>query len=383
MKKKETATVLMEGLENCYNYMRPHMGIEDETPAERANLRLGLGRNRWQSIIASYVRKEVNYMFACRCGKSFVTRDDIRRHIKKCDQIPTAGYTCSGCLERTEILLPYGEKMVCPSCAILYEKPKIIFGVPLVNHMGEEYESIFRNKAKTLLRSLNAEKLSDLGITLALITYTQSYALLTYRHSPKGELIYLFNRIPQLAKREKETFTNAVTHEIFHGYVSKMKLGVSDVLEGPFSFMEEMIASLAEDIQLTKLAVNLGVKLLIKDEIKRDHAYYTAMPVPSSDKWEGVSDEMKFGSMTSLTFVYATELWFSEIMDSHSRKKVRKTLRLVQRHFDQYGYLDLGELIGGLYRGEMSETESDKTAMYKKLLNCCDRWVNGRGLNLY
>ena len=51
MKKEETATVLMEGLKNYYNFLRPHMGIENETPAERANMNLELGRNRWHSII--------------------------------------------------------------------------------------------------------------------------------------------------------------------------------------------------------------------------------------------------------------------------------------------------------------------------------------------
>ena len=51
MKKKETAMVLMEGLKNYYNFLRPHMGIENETPAKKANLNLELGRNRWLSII--------------------------------------------------------------------------------------------------------------------------------------------------------------------------------------------------------------------------------------------------------------------------------------------------------------------------------------------
>ena len=51
MKQKETATVLMEGLKNYYNFLRPHMSLENETPAKRANIDLELGRNRWLSII--------------------------------------------------------------------------------------------------------------------------------------------------------------------------------------------------------------------------------------------------------------------------------------------------------------------------------------------
>jgi transposase-like protein len=51
MKGEETAKILMDGLKNYYNFLRPHMGLENETPAKKANLDLELGRNRWLSII--------------------------------------------------------------------------------------------------------------------------------------------------------------------------------------------------------------------------------------------------------------------------------------------------------------------------------------------
>lgn len=51
MKKEKTAKVLMDGLKNYYNFLRPHMELENKTPAEKANLDLELGRNRWYSII--------------------------------------------------------------------------------------------------------------------------------------------------------------------------------------------------------------------------------------------------------------------------------------------------------------------------------------------
>jgi len=51
MKKKETAKVLMDGLKAYYNFLRPHMGLENETPAERAGINIELGRNRWYTLI--------------------------------------------------------------------------------------------------------------------------------------------------------------------------------------------------------------------------------------------------------------------------------------------------------------------------------------------
>ena len=51
MNTQETAKVLMDGLKNYYNFLRPHMSLENETPAKEANIDLELGRNRWYSLI--------------------------------------------------------------------------------------------------------------------------------------------------------------------------------------------------------------------------------------------------------------------------------------------------------------------------------------------
>jgi transposase-like protein len=51
MQNNETATVLMDGFRNYYNVLRPHMGIDNCTPAEMAGLNLELGRNKIQNLI--------------------------------------------------------------------------------------------------------------------------------------------------------------------------------------------------------------------------------------------------------------------------------------------------------------------------------------------
>jgi len=51
LKGEDTGKVIVDGLKNYYNFLRPHMGLEGETPAKTANIDLELGRNRWQSII--------------------------------------------------------------------------------------------------------------------------------------------------------------------------------------------------------------------------------------------------------------------------------------------------------------------------------------------
>jgi len=51
MQNNETAKVLMDGFRNYYNVLRPHMGIDNSTPAEMAGLNLELGRNKIQNLI--------------------------------------------------------------------------------------------------------------------------------------------------------------------------------------------------------------------------------------------------------------------------------------------------------------------------------------------
>ncbi|MGA2790065.1 MAG: IS6 family transposase [Candidatus Bathyarchaeia archaeon] len=46
-----TANETMQGYRLYYNFIRPHMALDGQTPAQAANLNLGLGRNRWKSMI--------------------------------------------------------------------------------------------------------------------------------------------------------------------------------------------------------------------------------------------------------------------------------------------------------------------------------------------
>jgi transposase-like protein len=55
MQNNDTAKILMDGFRNYYNILRPHMGIDNCTPAERAGLNLELGRNKIQNLIKQSV----------------------------------------------------------------------------------------------------------------------------------------------------------------------------------------------------------------------------------------------------------------------------------------------------------------------------------------
>lgn len=51
-----TANQTMQGYRLYYNFIRPHMALDGETPAQAAKLDLQLGRNKWKSMIAQSVK---------------------------------------------------------------------------------------------------------------------------------------------------------------------------------------------------------------------------------------------------------------------------------------------------------------------------------------
>jgi transposase InsO family protein len=59
MQNNGTAEDLIAGFKAYYNFVRPHQGLEGKTPAEVANLDLGLGENRLLVLIKKAVEHRV------------------------------------------------------------------------------------------------------------------------------------------------------------------------------------------------------------------------------------------------------------------------------------------------------------------------------------
>lgn len=50
----------MEGNRIYYTFIRPHQSLNGKTPAEMANLDLGLGRNKWRGLVEKAVEPQRN-----------------------------------------------------------------------------------------------------------------------------------------------------------------------------------------------------------------------------------------------------------------------------------------------------------------------------------
>ena len=60
MDNNESAQKLLDGNRLFYNFIRPHMGLDGLTPAQKAGIDLGLEGNRWDSLIRqAYVSRKL------------------------------------------------------------------------------------------------------------------------------------------------------------------------------------------------------------------------------------------------------------------------------------------------------------------------------------
>lgn len=323
-------------------------------------------------------------IFACACGAEFRTREEIRKHVRTCGNCSTRTHVCSVCTETSRVLLPYDTKMVCPLCAISFEKPALVLGTPMINHMGKKYGDIFRKKVGVMLKHLKVNKLSELSIDVVLVTFSEGFDFFDHSYSPRGELVFVFAKTGQLRDKEDKVFQHVINHEVFHGYLRSMKIGVTHLLEGPFTFIEHFAGSFSEDIQLVKIAVDREVKPLIKDEIRRDYVYYRNLPVPPETYWKTLPEGIRFTAEISTTLAYATELWFREVVkDSHSKKLAKKNIRLIHPHYSLHGNEKLKNLIEELYTGSPVRTMKEKQVMFERVLTCFDELADYCGFDLY
>ncbi len=60
-KNTESGEDLLKLMDNCYNFVHPHMGLNGRTPAEEANIVLKLGRNKLLNLIKFFHEFEMEY----------------------------------------------------------------------------------------------------------------------------------------------------------------------------------------------------------------------------------------------------------------------------------------------------------------------------------
>jgi len=84
LNKSETAQDLVDAMRIHYNFIRPHMALENKTPAETAGIKLPLGENNVESLMRLAVvnKNDIAQLLGFRVNKVKVTKRDDYVEIK-------------------------------------------------------------------------------------------------------------------------------------------------------------------------------------------------------------------------------------------------------------------------------------------------------------
>ena len=60
LKKAHSAEKIFRGYRAYYNFVRPHMALENHTPAQAASVPVELGTNKWLDLIRQAARSRID-----------------------------------------------------------------------------------------------------------------------------------------------------------------------------------------------------------------------------------------------------------------------------------------------------------------------------------
>jgi hypothetical protein len=82
--KQKTAQDLVDAMRIHYNFIRPHLALENKTPAEEAGIKLQLGQNKVESLmrLAAINKNDIAQLLGFRINKVNVNKQDNYIEIK-------------------------------------------------------------------------------------------------------------------------------------------------------------------------------------------------------------------------------------------------------------------------------------------------------------
>ena len=82
--KQKTAQDLVDAMRIHYNFIRPHMALENKTPAEEAGIKLDLGQNKVETLmrLAAVNENDIAQLLGFRINKVRVNKQDNYIEIK-------------------------------------------------------------------------------------------------------------------------------------------------------------------------------------------------------------------------------------------------------------------------------------------------------------
>ena len=316
-------------------------------------------------------RRVIRAKLECRCGRSFVSRERIRKHVKQCPTLLTTPLKkCQKCGSTPGVLLQK-EELLCPECVLEPAEHRILGARVVCAGVASACAEAIRAAARSLLKLLGAESLEELGIRGVIIT---PGAPLTWS-TPGGVLVLTTGTYGTSLKQ----LMHRLPGELYLTHLRQECWSIRKPSE-PLTLFEARAHELAERVVLTRNALSLGATEVIEGELAAAGELLSTLPPPSREHFLALSCEERFTGLSEVSFrVAQMEHLLSSGIRDRSREKCLHSLRSMQRYVDTGG----GAALVALFRASFSMGKTGLSERVENLIRGFDVWAKHEQLGLF
>lgn len=332
--------------------------------------------------------KMIRIKLECRCGKSFVSRERIRRHIKNCPSLKQnrKEFCCTSCHKNSEILLENDGVLICPECALKLYARKEILDIPVINTLEDEQTDTFKEASIKLMRRLGVKKLEELGVVGVIITSSESY--LEYNAAnvavtPPGIIVFILDNVQ--SKDALKTFSILIPSRLYRNH---LKITLNMEFRGRegelLSLFEHNAINFAERIVCTKKAVQEGINDVLHSEVEITRGLVENLPAPSKEYFSSLTCEEWFSEISELCFRFSQMEWFIvHLGDGRIRDLALKNKKILQDYVDIGRGAALVVLFRTRFSYEISDDDRENTEFINGIVRAFDVWTGHEKLGLF
>ncbi|NOZ82957.1 MAG: hypothetical protein GXN98_03975 [Euryarchaeota archaeon] len=314
-------------------------------------------------------RRIIRTKLECRCGRSFISRERIREHVKQCPALLEKPLMrCQECGGIKEVLLRSRE-LLCPEC-VLQQRGREVLGALALSTAGDAYIEAISAAAPPLLEKHGAASLEELGIGGVLVVDSA-----TTEWSWSGSVLVFTTSATEGALRH---FRLRLPGELCRAHLRQECWGWKSPAE-PRSLFETRATELAERLMLTKHAIHTGASEVLEGELLAAEEMLATLPPPSREHFLTLSCEERFTEVSELSFRVAQMEHLLASGSERLKKRCLSSMRGMQRYVDAGG----GAALLALFRTAFSQGRAALEERVANLIRGFDVWAKHEELGLF
>ncbi len=329
--------------------------------------------------------KIIRTKLECRCGKSFVSRERIRRHIKDCPSLnrDIEEFYCTSCHKNSRILLEKDGIPICPNCALKLYARKEIFGIPVINTLKDEYADIFKEVSLKFMSRMGVRKLEEIGIEGVVITSWESEPEHNVVVTPPGIIVFIFDNVQ--SKYALKIFSLLIPSHLYMNYLrTSLNMGFQREEGELLSLFEHNAINFAERIIFIKKAMQERINEVINSEVEITKSLIENFPAPSKEHFFSLTCEERFAEISELCFRFFQMEWIIIHMEDNKIKEMAlENKKILQDYVDTGRGGAFVALFRTRFNSEIPGNNREKREFIKSIVRAFDVWTKHEKLGLF